>query len=268
VTYEEYNASRSTYTFPITPGPYPEVGSVKIYTIPVSEPEGEIQIQVFFPSKEAIVKGGLQTDAGLPAHIDYHGGGFVIGNLKSDESWCRQVCHELGCIVLNVDYRLAPEYSHPVPLTDCWAALKWAVTSSKELGIDSSRISVGGGSAGGQLAAVVSLLARDEPGMPKLVMQLLLVPCIDARFVPIDFDVPCSPDMPYESLVKNEFAPCLPLHRLVWFYRLWLGTDAGMFSCQISLPRYAGHEILSLRYGMIFSYFADHFSRKAEGTHK
>ena len=215
------------------------MGSVKIYTIPVGEPDGEIQVQVFFPTKEAITKGGLQTADGLPAHVDYHGGGFVIGNLKSDESWCRQTCHELGCIVLNVDYRLAPEYPHPVPLTDCWAALKWTFASAKELGIDSNRLSVGGGSAGGQLAAVVSLLAKDEPGMPKLVLQLLEAPCIDARFVPLEFDISCSSDVLYESLIKNEFAPCLPLHRLVWFYNLWLGTDLGMLSSYISLSRAA-----------------------------
>jgi len=173
-------------------------------------------------------KGGLRTkDGKLPAHINIHGGGFVIGNLKSDEAWCRKACQGVGCIILNVDYRMAPEFPHPVPLTDCWAALKWTFAGAENLGIDTSRVSIGGLSAGGQLAAVCALLARDEPRMPKLVLQMLIVPAVDARFVPLDFDVSCDPGVPYESYIKNEFAPCLPLHRLVWFYRLWLGTDPG-----------------------------------------
>lgn len=155
--------------------------------------------------------------------MDFHGGGFVIGNLKSDESWCRQACQEVGCVILNVDYRLAPDYPHPIPLTDCWAALKWAFKSADQLGIDPSRVSIGGLSAGGQLAAVVALLARDEPDMPKLVLQMLIVPVIDTRFIPLEGS--CDPSVPYESYIKNEFAPCLPLNRLRWFYKLWLGTN-------------------------------------------
>jgi len=151
----------------------------------------------------------------------------VIGGLESDEPWCRQVCQALGCIIVNVDYRMAPEFPHPVPLTDSWAALKWVFFASAELGIDEKRVSVGGLSAGGQLAAVVALLARDEqPPMPKLVLQLLVVPVVDARFVPIEGSA--DPGVPYKSLLENEYAPCLPLQRLRWFYNLWLGTDIGM----------------------------------------
>ena len=186
-------------------------------------------MQVFTPTPDAIAKGCLSTPEGkLPAHLDFHGGGFVIGSLESDESWCRQACQALGCIIVNVDYRLAPEYPHPVPLMDCWAALKWTFENTSELNIDEKRVSVGGLSAGGQLAAVCALLARDEPEMPKLVLQILIVPVVDARFVPLEFDVSCAADVPYESLKTNEFAPCLPLHRLVWFYNLWLGVDHGM----------------------------------------
>jgi acetyl esterase/lipase len=169
----------------------------------------------------------LRTQDGkLPAHVDYHGGGFVIGGLKSDESWCRQACQTLGCTIVNVDYRLSPEYPHPIPLTDSWAALKWVFTSADGLKIDATRVSIGGLSAGANLAAVLALLARDEPGLPKLVLQILVVPLVDVRFVPLEG--PCDPETtPYESLIKNEFAPCLPLNRLRWFYNLWLGTDVG-----------------------------------------
>jgi acetyl esterase/lipase len=227
VTYQEYNSNRSKYTFPIAEGPHPQVDNIKIFKVSVSHPAGEIQVQVFWPTEEAITASGFKTkDGKLPAHVNYHGGGFVIGGLKSDESWCRQACQGVGCIIINVDYRMAPDFPHPVPLTDSWTALKWVFASTDELGIDASRVSIGGLSAGGQLAAVCALLARDEPGMPKLKLQILLVPVVDTRFVPLEGS--CDPETtPYESYVTNEFAPCLPLNRLRWFYRLWLGTDVG-----------------------------------------
>jgi acetyl esterase/lipase len=122
---------------------------------------------------------------------------------------------------------MAPDFPHPVPLTDSWAALKWAFANAEELGIDKERVSIGGLSAGGQISAVFALLARDEPGIPKLVLQMLVVPIVDARFIPLEGS--CDPSTPYESLKAHEFAPCLPLQRLRWFYNLWLGTDVGMY---------------------------------------
>jgi acetyl esterase/lipase len=135
------------------------------------------------------------------------------------------VCQAVGCLVLNVDYRLAPEFPHPVPLEDSWTALKWVFEHARELRVDTFRVSIGGLSAGGQIAAVLAILARDEPKMPKLVLQMLIVPVVDTRFIPLEGS--CDTDVPYESYIKNEFAPCLPLNRLRWFYRLWLGTDMG-----------------------------------------
>lgn len=102
---------------------------------------------------------------------------------------------------------------------------------AEELGIDRKRISIGGLSAGGQISAVLALMARDEPGMEKLVLQMLIVPAVDARWVPIeDVSLKGVEGMPYKSYVAFEEAPCLPLNRLRWFYRLWLGTDPGELS--------------------------------------
>ena len=226
VTYEEYNSDRSKYTFSICSGPSPEVGSTKIYKVPVTNPAGEIDVRVYVPTEDAVARGGLETNDGkLPAHVDYHGGGFVIGNLESDDPWCRQVCQAVGCIVLNVDYRLAPEYPHPVPTLDSWAALRWVFKAAGGLGIDTERVSIGGLSAGGNIAAALAIMARDEKGLPKLALQLLTVPAVDARFIPLEGS--CDEDVPYKSYIENEFAPCLPLNRLRWFYKLWLGTDIG-----------------------------------------
>jgi len=224
ITYEEYNSDRPKYTFPICPGASPEVGSTKIYRVPVTDPAGEIDVKVYVPTEEAIAKGGLRTkDGKLPAHVNYHGGGFVIGNLGSDDIWCSQVCQAVGCIILNVDYRLAPEYPHPVSTMDSWEALLWAFKNADKLEIDPERVSIGGLSAGGHISAALALLARDEKELPKLALQLLTVPAVDTRFIPLEGS--CNADVPYKSYIENEFAPCLPLHRLRWFYNLWLGTD-------------------------------------------
>jgi acetyl esterase/lipase len=112
-------------------------------------------------------------------------------------------------IIVDVDYRLAPEFPFPACIWDSWAALKWVFTNATSLGIDASRVSIGGLSAGGHLAAVMAIFARDEPGMPPLKLQILVVPVIDVRQIPIEGS--CDPKtVPYESYVTCEFAPCLP----------------------------------------------------------
>lgn len=113
-----------------------------------------------------------------PLHVFLHGGGWCVGDLDQRDPRCRAVAAGAGCIVASVDYRMAPENAYPVPLEDSYAALTWLAANADELGIDATRVSIGGESAGANLAAVVALLARDRSG-PALVLQWLDVPATD-----------------------------------------------------------------------------------------
>lgn len=121
------------------------------------------------------------TDAGVgprPLHVFLHGGGWCVGDLDQRDPRCRAVAAGAHCTVASVDYRMAPENAYPTPLEDCYAALAWLVAHADELGVDAARVSVGGESAGANLAALVALLARDRNG-PALVLQWLDVPATD-----------------------------------------------------------------------------------------
>ncbi len=116
----------------------------------------------------------------LPGFLWIHGGGYVSGSPEQDEPQIRRIVKETGCVVAAVDYRLAPEHPYPAPLEDCYTALKWMHEQANELGVDSNHIAIGGGSAGGGLAAGLSLLARDRKEL-KITFQLLLYPMLDDR---------------------------------------------------------------------------------------
>ena len=110
----------------------------------------------------------------LPVLIYFHGGGFTIGNIDTHDGLCRQLSHLAQCAVVSVDYRLAPEHRFPTALNDAWDAVQWVASEGAVHGLDSRCIAVGGDSAGGTLAAVCAILARDE-GIP-LALQLLFYP--------------------------------------------------------------------------------------------
>jgi acetyl esterase/lipase len=116
----------------------------------------------------------------LPGLYWIHGGGMVMGNVDQDDATCKTFAETLGCVVVSVEYRLAPEHPHPAPVEDCYAGLKWFAEQSIELGVDRTHIGLAGASAGGGLAAATALVARDRGG-PALVCQILIYPMLDDR---------------------------------------------------------------------------------------
>jgi acetyl esterase len=148
----------------------PELEKVEPLSIPA--PRGSIPARVYTPKT-------LRNAGGLaPALVFFHGGGWVIGDLDSHDVVCRKLADEGQLIVISVDYRLAPEHKFPAAVDDSIAATTWIAENAKQLGIDPSRLMVGGDSAGGNLAAVVAIAARDGNG-PAIAGQVLIYPAID-----------------------------------------------------------------------------------------
>ena len=148
----------------------PELARVAPLAIPA--PHGVIPARLYVP-KEPRQRDGLS-----PALVFFHGGGWVIGDLDSHDVVCRQLAVEGALIVISIDYRLAPEHKFPAAAEDAVAATQWVAGNARELGIDASRLSIGGDSAGGNLTAVVALAARDAGG-PALAGQVLIYPATD-----------------------------------------------------------------------------------------
>jgi acetyl esterase len=154
----------------LTPDP-PPVASVQLLLAP--GPGGPIPVRGYRPK-------GAGKDEVLPALVYFHGGGWVIGDLDTHDVVCRTLCNAARCAVFSVEYRKAPEAPFPAAVDDCFAALSFVFSNSNSLRINASQIAVGGDSAGGNLATVAALLARDAGG-PALSYQLLIYPGTDQR---------------------------------------------------------------------------------------
>ena len=176
---------------------------------------GSIPCRLYRPS--------AQTDLGLL--VFFHGGGWVIGDLNSHDGVCRSLANKSGHAVLSVDYRLAPEHKFPAAFDDCAAAVKWAFENANTLGIDNSRMAVGGDSAGGNLAAAVAL-AEVVP----LKFQMLIYPAVDMR-------------MESPSITENANAPILTKAVMTWFVDLYMNSDADRLDFKAS-PLVASDDLL------------------------
>ena len=164
-------------------------------------PGGEIPIRIYAPT----------SGQPLPAMLHYHGGGWVIMNLDTHEAICRNVALAAGCMVVSVDYRLAPESRFPAAVADGYAALQWVAAHAGEIGADAGRLGVMGDGAGGNLAAAVALMARDRKG-PELALQVLTYPAVDPAC-----DTP--------SCKENAEGYLLTLADMHYFWGHYLGPD-------------------------------------------
>src|ERR1700722_9720650 len=122
-------------------------------TIPGGASHPDIAVRIYTPK-------GL--DAPAPVFLYFHGGGFILGDAYIEESCCLGLAGDVGCVVVSVDYRLAPEHRYPAAVDDCYAALEWVATHTAEIGGEPTRLAVGGSRAGGALAAATALMARDR----------------------------------------------------------------------------------------------------------
>ncbi len=169
-----------------------EVARVEDLEIP--GPAGAIPARAYVP----------EVDGAPPVVVYYHGGGWVLGGIDSHDGTCRALANASGAAVVSVDYRLAPEHPFPAAIEDAWAALEWIAANAADLGGDPSRLAVAGDSAGGNLAAVVAIQARDA-GAPALRGQLLVYPVTDAT-------------MSHPSIEENASGYFLTKADMEWFF--------------------------------------------------
>ena len=192
--------ARAMYRMMRPAAPELAVGRVEDRTVP--GPGGAIPLRIFTPS----------GSGPFPVFVNFHGGGWVIGDLETADAISREFCNRVGCIVVAVDYRLAPEHRFPAAVDDCYAATRWVADHARELNADSARLAVGGESAGGNLAAIVCHLARDRGG-PPIRFQLLAYPVTDAKF-----DTPSYRDNAEGYLLTRE--------SMEWFWNTYCPDGA------------------------------------------
>jgi acetyl esterase len=153
-----------------------ETGSV-FYSAEAPLPD-ERDVKVPSAAGDVAIRVYRSAPGTLPAYVFVHGGGWWLGSLDETNSFCRRRAADAGCVVISVDYRLAPEHRFPAAVHDVWTAVQWVFANTEYLGIDPARVVIGGASAGGNLAAAMTLLARDDPGV-NFVGQILEAPVLD-----------------------------------------------------------------------------------------
>jgi acetyl esterase len=166
---------------------------------------GGLPVRIYWPT----------TTKDLPIIVYFHGGGWVLCDLDTHDRACRQLALGADAVVVSVDYRLAPEHRFPAAADDALAAVQWAAASARSLGADPGRLAVAGDSAGGNLAAVAALRARDEGG-PPIAFQLLIYPVIDAA-------------RDTASYKENATGYFLTVDHMQWYWEQYVGPDDDPF---------------------------------------
>ncbi|MCX8277505.1 MAG: alpha/beta hydrolase [Dehalococcoidia bacterium] len=208
----------------------------------IAGPVGEIPIRIYRPT----------TEGPHPLIMLFHGGGWVIGDLDSEDSTSRGLVNRVNAVLISVDYRMAPEVRFPGAPEDCYAATVWAVQHAEELGIDASNIAVAGTSAGGNLSAAVALMARDRGG-PTIKHQVLFCPVIDH-----DFERP--------SVIANAEGYGLTRDGMIWFWDQYIGPDGDPLHPYASpirakdLSRLADATVIAAQYDPLLDEAADYAS--------
>lgn len=191
---------QNTFSGIVSGGEAIPLAQVHNRTIP--GPAGEIPVRIYRPTPD---------NALLPVVLYFHGGGWVLGNLDTHDNICRSLAKHTPCVVIAVDYRLAPEHKYPAALEDAEASLLWMTANAQELAIDTSRIAVAGDSAGGNITAALTLLARDK-GYPPLAAQALIYPVTD--YYTVDHDS--------YTTIKEGYG--LTAQDMRWFWDQYLST--------------------------------------------
>lgn len=179
----------------------PTLNNVEDRMIPVSDGE-KIKIRIYTP----------EGTGPFPIFMYYHGGGWVLGDIEMVDPTCRMIANQTNSVVVSVDYRLAPEYKFPVPVNDSYAALKWVKENAGPINGSASKIIVGGDSAGGNIATVVSMVARDKGG-PDISAQVLLYPVTGME---------CNT----ESYEKFQQGFALDKELMLWFIKHYIRNEA------------------------------------------
>ena len=193
-------ARAAAWGYLATAGDPQPVASVESRFIP--GPTADIPIRIYTPEGDG-PRGGI---------VFFHGSGWVIANIDICDAAVRSLANSTGCVVVSVNYQKAPEHTSPVPFDDCWAATGWVHANASDLGIDPGRLAVAGDSAGGNLAAAVSLRARDAGG-PPIAMQVLVYPALD-----YNWDTP--------SALENAEGYGLQRETMRWFWNHYVSSPA------------------------------------------
>lgn len=192
-------------------GGWPQpIGELVDRTVP--GPAGSIPVRIYRP------QGAAQSPRGILVY--FHGGGWVVGDIPSYDKVCRYLAAKSGCILVSVDYRRSPEHRFPAAIDDAMAAFDWVQAHAEALGGDPARVGIGGDSAGGNIAAVVALTARDRPG-PKPAFQLLIYPAVDL-----------SGSFPSHQELGNSYLLTRPM--MDWFRAQYLNSESEIADWRVS----------------------------------